>query len=223
MRSNTYWTGTDFLFNPPILGVSRSAFHLHGAGGNALSYLASFRGMPDELCRGNVRSFCASYGATSFGNQAACDILTARKGTYAPSGKVILVGGSMGGMLACNWARQNPNLVALLVLIIPLVDGEDFRSINALGYQASFEAAYGGNAAWQAARPNFNPVQYAAQLSNIPTHLYYSTDDPVCRPATTKAFADAHGRCELFSLGAQGHGAFGMDNRTAAGRALVYA
>lgn len=135
---------------------------------------------------------------------------------------VYLMGGSMGMLSACNFAHwvlggfsiagfTAPDIeIKAIAGIIPQTDYEDVRARNYSGYAAEIVAAYGGQAAYDAARPTHNPIEYAAALSSIPIKLWYSSDDPACPPAIVEDFADQTG-AELESLGAIGHSYAGMD------------
>jgi pimeloyl-ACP methyl ester carboxylesterase len=197
-------------FDPVFPTTKRPIITCHGHGGTAFGYVdPSFRAGPEMWANKGMKVHCDNYGNT-WGNNAAQAILTTLYNTLGVS-KVLLSGGSMGGLLALNWARANPTKVAGIELVIPLVNPEDLRANNLGGYQADFEAAYGGNPAWQALRPTHCPVEFAAQISHIPIYLFFSDNDPICRPATIEAFRAAHGNTKTKSLGSLGHGAWNAD------------
>ena len=126
--------------------------------------------------------------------------------------KFILDGGSRGGVDALNYLIRHPADVLACTLSIPVCDAEDVRANDRSGQQAAIEAAYGGNAGWQAARPTRNPVEIADDVaaSGVRLKVWSSTNDPVCLPAFTAAFVAASG-CEHQSLGAVGHSQAGQD------------
>lgn len=146
-------------------------------------------------------------GAYSWGNDTAIDAVASGKTRLqgalgAKAGKVLLYGISMGGAVVLNWARQHLDDVAGILLIKPAVGIEDIRANNRDGLAAGIEAAYGGNAGWQAAKPTHNPVQYAAELDGIPIHIWYAEDDETTIPGRVLAFAaDAGDSCVVTSLG----------------------
>jgi dienelactone hydrolase len=125
-------------------------------------------------------------------------------GGGAKTDKAILVGGSMGGLMAVNWASRNPTLVAAIVLVIPALDLQDiYVNDRGPGLQAEIQAAYGG-------APDYatrSPMNLAASLTGIPTKIWYSTNDPVTPSVGTNAtFAASVGSsCSTQSMGAVGH------------------
>lgn len=123
---------------------------------------------------------------------------------------VIAMGGSHGGGLL-NWVRVNQSKVECGLFVIPVLDFEDVRANNRNGYAASVEAAYDGNTNWQTLRPTHNPVEYAGELSAIPTRIYASENDPICIYGRAQAYAAAAGsNTELISLGNINHTTSGM-------------
>lgn len=154
--------------------------------------------------------FSGGYAGYAWGNDASLAFMDSGK-TYlqgelgAKAGGVYLIGGSGGAITVCNWARAHLSSVKAIALNIGPPNIEIMRSTNRGGYQAEIEAAYGGNAAWQAARPTHNPVEFASVFNGvIPIKMWYSTDDPTVLPAEVQAFATAAG-AELVSMGAIGH------------------
>lgn len=148
-------------------------------------------------------------GATTFGNPTAesrfGDAVTyIRAQRPCKQDKVIIVACSMGGIAACNWAVNNPSQVAAMAMIVPAIDLEDIHDNDRGGHAAGIEAAYGGLAAFQTSMVTRNPIDHADDLTGIPIKIWYSTNDGVCLPAITEAFATASG-AELESLGAVFH------------------
>lgn len=123
--------------------------------------------------------------------------------------KVLLFGASMGTLTALNYARANPTKVAAIALALPitdLVDAHDNR-----GFTAVTETAYGGTAAYNAAKAAHNPATNTADLAGIPIKLWYTTDDPYAWPATVAAFDSALGSADAVSIGTGGHSTAGLD------------
>jgi pimeloyl-ACP methyl ester carboxylesterase len=116
------------------------------------------------------------------------------------SSKVAVIGGSMGGAAAMAWARANPTKCACLVLMLPVCDLNDMVVNNRLGLAASINAAYGGAYNNGTDGPNHSPVQFAAQLSGIPTQIWYATDDIVVIPSTVQTVIAAHGSAEVHTI-----------------------
>lgn len=154
-------------------------------------------------------------GAHKWGNDAA----QAKFDTYkaylhsvlgAKTGKIGVMGGSGGATLAYSWSYAHQADVFCVATGIGSVDIEDIRvnDYGDMGYDTSLYLAYGDNTAWQAARPTHNPVEVAGALADagVPQLDYYSTDDPLCVPATHAALASAAGGLlTQRSLGAIGH------------------
>lgn len=119
-------------------------------------------------------------------------------------GRVGLLGFSMGALAVCSWARTHPDEVAALALVTPALDLAHLRAQSP--FADEIERAHGGPAAFEAALPERDPSTYAAALHQIPTHIWYATDDPVIAWQTVVAFAERHGGpVMLSSLGAVGH------------------
>lgn len=214
------------LFRPRMYapGSKAGVIHCHGYSadytGLTSQYLYQYSDEPTALAKLGFPSIAADLGLTpgNFGNavaDAAMDnALTYLRGAGLahPAKKIGLVGGSMGCTTALNWTRTHKASVAAVALLIPAVDVEDLRANNrGPGLQAPIEAAYGGNAGWQAARPQRNPIEFAAEIQDIPIHIWYSSDDTVILPDRIMAFAAAHGNTEVTSMGPVGHTAFVLD------------
>lgn len=145
----------------------------------------------------------------SYGNDAAIAAVTSTRSAQIQtalecrSDKVALVGRSMGGCQALNWARQNLSAVACIALICPLVNLVDAHDRV---FEAEIDAAYGSHAAYLAGLSTHNPMAYAAELSGIPIKIWYATDDTSVLQADVLAFTAAVGAsCIPVSMGAVGH------------------
>lgn len=60
----------------------------------------------------------------------------------AKTGEVGLVGWSMGGLTALNWAKRNPSLVGAMELFAPATDLDYFYTVP--GFQTNLDIAYSG-------------------------------------------------------------------------------
>lgn len=132
-------------------------------------------------------------------------------------GKIGLLYGSHGCALAYNWAKAHPNDAFCIAGAIGTCDLEDIRANNrggGGGFQASIESRYGGNDAWQSARPTHNPVEFAATL-NVPQLDYFASDDPICMASTHEALAAGNPYLTQVEMGAVGHLFTGLFPRTA--------
>ena len=193
------------LHNPalPLRGAVPMVY-LHGLGGTGPSTLRS----PGVR---NLR-FVAHAGtpviAADFGGMAtwanddvveaggaiddAIDYAAAQWGTE--SGTVVAAGESMGSWGAVAWAWRNVARVAAVWLVAPIVDAQAFYDANP-GMQGSIDAAYGGAAAFQAARPTHDPGLNTAAfqpLGNV-TRLDAAQNDELIDASIPVAWAAAAG------------------------------
>lgn len=118
----------------------------------------------------------------------------------AKSGKVFLLGGSMGGALAMAYARANPTLVAGLILLEPVSDLQDIATNNRGSLAASLNAAYSGGYSDATYGATHNPTTFASSLAAIPVQTWYATDDATVIPATVTAVMTAIGGVDLHTL-----------------------
>lgn len=118
--------------------------------------------------------------------------------------KLVGIGWSMGNIAQATWAADNPSQVAALVGLTPVANLKDIRDANRNGYAASINAAYGGAAAFDAARATRDPAARAPELAGLPMKVYRASDDPICTPATVDAYAATTGAATV-NLGAVGH------------------
>lgn len=134
-------------------------------------------------------------GVATWGNDIAMSRLTAAYNvtqslTDDMSGKVVLVGQSMGGLNAMLWARANPTLVHSVVSVIPVVNLTDIHNNRGLG--ASIDSAYGGSysEAVYGATKNPSTIAQAGGYNTVRTLLYYGDTDILCLPEFAEAFAN---------------------------------
>lgn len=117
------------------------------------------------------------------------------------AGKVHLVGISMGGLIALNWAKANPTLVQSITLVIPVLDVQAVYDENRGTFTSLIAPAYGGGRPTDAD----NPIKNAGSFTGFPINLYYSTTDPITTLSESESFAAATGAVPR-SMGALGHG-----------------
>lgn len=157
----------------------------------------------------------ASWGGDAWGNLATVGtgghVDTALAALAAvgahTSDNIWLYGGSMGAAPACNWARRNLSKVSAMALIQPAVNLGRIHDENLFGVGAAqIEAAYGGLIAWNTAKPQHNPIEYAAEFNGqIPIRVWYSTGDGTINPADPPAFAALAGASTVIQAGAPPH------------------
>jgi pimeloyl-ACP methyl ester carboxylesterase len=200
--------------NQPPAGLP-GMINVHGYGGGAEAYLdQAFGNIPGVVAQRGIVNYAGDFGGIStWGNNSAVstigeavDYLAASLGAVGP---IHMLGGSMGALNVLNYAKRFPADVASLTLIIPLVALDAFHDENRGGYATTVEAAYGGLAGYNADIANRDPSQWTSEVPDVPTRIYYSTNDPLCLPAEVLAFATAIG-AEPISLGAVGHVAQGL-------------
>lgn len=129
----------------------------------------------------------------------------------AKPGKLIAIGGSMGGLSALLYTLANPSKVAALLMFIPAFDPEFVRNNDPNGTQlnkTAIEAAYGANPVPAGKQGFTRGADLAA--TGVPAKLFYSTTDTFTPLASTQEFISDSG-CESTSLGAVGHGYNNVD------------
>lgn len=212
----TYSAGVDVSFGSAI-GYRSGAtgvltFHGRNGGGQDL-FSYTFGSVPLQMMMdaGYVVLSSSNGGSLNWGNDASQTQTTSDKATIqaspfnARSGKVFLSAFSMGGIAALRWAKNNPTLVHGLILIDTAADIDYFYTH---GYTAEIDTAYGGSAAYAAAKASVNPMANAASYANIPMRLFSTTDDTTVPPADNNAaFASAvnSATCIYSTTGTGGH------------------
>lgn len=200
---------------------ARLVIQCHGRDATALEgldavYGAAARGLADLGYP--VLSIDAG-GKRTWGNDASINAVVnavawARANRFAVSATKdpIIIGVSMGGATALNYARAHD--AAAVVSLIGAVDVDDLHDRNYNGFAAEIEAAWGGAAAYEAAKLTHNPIDNLAQFDgSVPTCFWYSDTDPVTPLAKVQQAAELAGG-NLFSMGAIGHSVAGLDVRT---------
>lgn len=165
-------------------------------GGLGLSAALADAGIPAASCATD-----ATWGNSTMRGRLDTLKANAQASLFA-SGKVHLVGQSMGCSCVLNWAKSNPTLVQSITLILPAVDVQAIEAEDrfGIGLKASIDAAYSGGPPPDAE----NPADNAATLGAIgPMRLYGTENDAVAKVGEARAFADAAG-AEWVSMGTQG-------------------
>lgn len=179
-------------------GTRRGIVFCHGAGVTELYAIDQSSPNMAALLRAIVdagypvlASLCAG---NNWGNDGGIAKVSAAR-TYlqgtlgAKSGKVILIGNSMGGCLSYAWARANLTSVACIVGILPVSDLNDIVTNNRGGLGAEASGAYSGGYSEATYGATHNPVNFAAQLSGLPIQAWSASDDTIVVPSTVTAFA----------------------------------
>lgn len=176
--------------------------YCHGAGGTAQEAL-TYGGIAHILSTlGNDRVvFAGDLGGLTWGNDTAMARIATAK-TYlqgssggAKTGKMALVGLSMGGCNALVWAAANPALVSCIVAVIPVINLTDMHSNNRGGTASIINDAYAGGWSQGTYGAAHNPLTLAqaGKFTGIPILLFYGTTDPLCVPEQAIAFGAAVG------------------------------
>lgn len=216
----TYQSGEGFVLLRPSFedGVDRpGVVFCHGAGGlgtNALrlagvpSQSRINKSIVDTLSRIMIAPDMG--GVTTWGNDTsntrigqAITYLKTQQGVSADP--VHLVGVSMGGLAALNYAKANPAEVASVVAVLPVLDLAYAEANNIQSSAASIDTAYGGTYVDADQRADHNPSFYGPIAGSFrPTQVWYASDDEWCPLATFVAF-DATPNTTSFNVGALGH------------------
>ena len=197
------------VFMPKGTPVGGVIFH-SGGGGNALSSFgpAYYEQSAALTSAGLAVISCDNGNGLLWGNDANTNIMEAARiylGTLGvPNNKISLIGGSMGGQAACNYARRFPARVHNMALIIPAVSVKDLYDRNVFGLAPTIDTAFGGAANYAAVWQTYNAVNFASTL-NMPMTLWYSQDDDACRVAFAQQFIAAAPICHSYNMGNVGH------------------
>ena len=182
---------------PGVLWVHGAAFDSR----YPVSPYGRFSSLTDRITELGLTGLACDLGGMQWGNATAMSRLTAaynylqtRPGVKP--GKVFLIGNSMGGLTALNWAAANPDKVAGIVTIIPVINLTDIvtnhRSLGGTDYAPLVNAGYAGGWSEAAYGATYNPRTIAAttpKLRLIPMQVWYGLSDTLCVPAETEAFA----------------------------------
>lgn len=106
------------------------------------------------------------------------DARTYLASTMGSTGKVTLVGVSMGGLGVMNYAKNYPGNVKTLAPITAVIDLQDWWSSLTVPARASIDAVYPPNYSDATYGANYNPKLWWSSLTkDIFVKLFYSTAD----------------------------------------------
>lgn len=185
--------------------------HAHGAF-PYMYYYAPFDSIPRAVADARHPVIVGDLGFGGYASWGKPDSLLAVDAAWAymqtrcgvRSDKVILIGTSMGSLVANNWARTHIANVAAMALRVPTTHLQVAHD-TLPAYSAEIETVYGGLAALVAAYPTHDPIRYAAAFNGqFPIKAWYSTNDPLIPPSTVLAYQAVTG-CAVESVGAVGH------------------
>lgn len=191
---------SDVLFTPdgPPTG-RRGVLLLHGAGG-AAGYVNNpevpgAAGLFHHLADQGFTMLSSDWGGPStWGNDTAVARLERGRQVLVEQGcaadKVALVGVSMGGLNALNYAVAHPGRVAAIVAIVPAADLEDIRALGPVANRNVTTAL--GIGEHDRIPPRSRAILNAETLKTVgPVRLYYSTADRTTRPGPIEALGEA--------------------------------
>lgn len=211
--------------NIPLNGTQIGCINGHGASSTVITQVQTAeQPWAYPIQQSGIPLICSEAGGTfTWGNPDSIERigdtwgffsdLPSAGGYGASSGGVVLYGVSMGAIVVLNGAFNQgaqvggmdfSGLIQGIVLNLPVLDLQWIVDNDPFGFSAGVIAAYGGTPDYSV----YSPIEWGvvnATLKAIPMRIYYSTDDPICFPASTVAFAAAMDNCELISLGAVGH------------------
>jgi hypothetical protein len=183
----------------------------HGLLSNALTYgPAAIRRDLDYLANTGCLVVAADLAGDAWGNAASVtaaeNVITWAASRYGcDTSKVSWLADSMGFTVAVNWATAHVAQVGAIIGRLPAthVDALHDRD-GAVG--PTVVAAYGTEAAWDAAKGTRDPISKAAALVALKDRIrcFYSTTDTLVLPAEVQAFATAVG-CRAVPMGAFAH------------------
>jgi predicted alpha/beta hydrolase family esterase len=137
------------------------------------------------------------------------------------SDKVMLVGISMGGLTALNYAVNNPTKVSAVLALVPAVSlqhhhddpvtlGGSVPDDDGTGWDHEIDVAYGGHSAYLEALSTRSPYHHMT-FPDIPLLCYVSDNDTQAPPDLVEEYVTAVGG-RVRSLGAVAH-TFGDGSR----------
>jgi alpha-beta hydrolase superfamily lysophospholipase len=205
----------DRLYIPD--GTARPALWFHSAGAGAVGTAALEPWLPGNNCLPILQALASlglpvlsadTSGSGHWGNdtaQARANDMRTYVGSSAASAaafkasaalKAILIGVSLGGLLALNFARAFPTLVQAILLFYPAVNLQAIHdgTGGATATAAGTEAAYGGSlASFNAAVVAHDPAQHATDYQQFPISMWRSDVDTVVGSQNQANFAAAVG------------------------------
>lgn len=210
------WTARLHRPSVPVVPV----IFIHGATANADQFLPlDWSDAPKMLAdRGFVVASIDAGGEDTWGNQdvqdAVDDALVWLASEFgARTDRVAFYGASAGAPGALNWAAAQPDRVAGVAAVLPVVDVDSLHSEGG-SLATSIEAAWGTGATYDANQLLYDPAERHSDYQPFAGRLraFYSDDDPIIPPGEVEAFADSVG-CTAESLGELGHSIVGAEHQ----------
>lgn len=177
--------------------------YFHSAGGNGAQPLLfpvsgsitnnPFGATMKALVEAGYMIFSADAGGTDTWGNDTVIARGAEMKTYAQahggaSGKVVVMGASMGGAGAMAYTRANLSSVSCLLLFGPVADLQDIVTNNRGGLASRCNGAYAGGYSDGTYGATHSPVQFASQLT-VPVQMWTSDQDNTVVSSTSTVFA----------------------------------
>lgn len=191
-----------------IGGQPRGIVYCHGSGSSAEESAVEIRWLSDTLGRRSVLHM-GDLGFQTWANDTAVDRIGQAIDSLrliGVSGKVALVGASMGSGSALNYAYRYPEQVACVAACIPMTDIEFIRNNPnvAAPWVAEIDAIYGTPP--DADYSGHSPILFADEIDpDLPIKIWYSDNDVLATPAKVMEFVAARPQTEVQSMGAINH------------------
>ena len=194
----------DSIFTTSISRNGPVLIWCHGNNGIVLNDYTTYNAQMRILAQ-RYKVYLADLGGNTFGNDTAMTRVN-QVMAYAGVTKAYIVGASMGGVVALNYALRYPEKVYAVAGIIPGINLQDQIDRNTsaaanlnLAYPPAYDDAVYGSM--------YSPIHYASNLDPaLPIKLWVSNNDPICRVQDAQAFVAARPQTELVNMGDYGHG-----------------
>lgn len=171
----------------------------HGAGSDATAII-SLTDSVERIARdvtnaGYTMLACDLGGTGTWGNDTVISRINDAY-TYAQTlpgirtGRVLLLGTSMGGLSSLVWTAGHMGQVHGLAAIIPVIDVNDIHANNRGGFTSAINAAYSGGWSQATYGAAHNPltIATAGTYAALPMQIHYGTTDAICLPAKAIEF-----------------------------------
>lgn len=190
----------------------RSMAFIHGSGETATSVMAT-QAERDLIYGASLACHRATMVVGDLGYQtwinntfmARMDSQYAYMQSKGADPKIGLICASMGSGNGLGWALRNPDKVAFVAAMIPLLDLALIMStFPALATEIN--AAYGGTYNDAVDGPTHSPIKFATALDpDLPITLFTASNDSVVAPSTATAFVAARPQTQRINIGALDH------------------
>lgn len=145
-------------------------------------------------------------GPLTWGNNLTSSAISGIKSMletdWGTSGKIGLLGISMGGLAALNYAKSSPGSVAFVCGMVPALNLADLQTVSGGIYETEIDNAYGGNYEEGSEGPIYSPYVYRASYpaSTVRTAFWYTEADDITRPQWVTAMQAAQPAIELYKV-----------------------